>query len=139
MGMSSGKGQHRLDGSKPDTTWAGRMKRDLRPELDGEVAIAPETASTAAQRTAEHIIGPTPPQPVSVPADHLVTGHESFRRAAQDYNRERSAAYQTFRMASDAAWAEYHKAMRQANEEYESAVNAAAAHFDQVVGHYAEP
>ena len=130
MGMSSGKGQHRLDGSKPDETWAGRMRRDLRPELDGQVEIAPETASEAAKRTAEHIIGPPPPQPVPDPAGLLAADHRRFSIAAQAYNQERSAAYQTFRMASDAAWAEYHKAMRQANEEYESAVNAAAAHYD---------
>ena len=131
--MSSGKGQHRLDGSKPDETWAGRMKRDLRPELADDVALDQAQAFNAAQQTAENLIGPPPPQAVSDPAGLLAADHRRFSIAAQAYNQERAAAYQTFRMASDAAWTEYHRAMRQANEEYESAVNAAAAHYDLAV------
>ena len=130
MGMSSGKGQHRLDGSKPDETWAGRMKRDLRPELAGEVELPPDTAAQAAKHTAESLIGAPPPQPVSELADPLAVDNERFRRAAAAYNQERAAAYQTYKMAFDAAWTVYHATMRQANEEYETAVNAAAAHYD---------
>ena len=128
--MSSGKGHHRLDGSQHDPSWAGVMRQELDAERAAEVAIPPEVAAAGAQRTAEHLIGPPPPQPVPETMDPLGVDHERFQRAAAAYNQERTAAYQTFRMASDAAWAIYHTAMRQANDEYEQAINAAAEHYD---------
>lgn len=135
MGTSSGKGQHRLDGSEHDSSWAGVMRQEIEAERAKETARPPRRFGDLSGPGGEPIGGLAYAIPPSRPANFLVVEREVFKRAAADYNRERAAAYQAFKMASDAAWSAYHTAMRTANKEYERAVTAAAEHYDTTMAH----